>query len=57
MIIENYVQLMKTPLKKMDTGKLHPIIKELADNLKISPKIDYLSKHPIWRILIVKHMR
>jgi hypothetical protein len=39
MIIENRVQLSKTPLKKVDTGKLHPIIKELAGYLKISPDI------------------
>jgi len=29
---------LKTPLKKVDTGKLRPIIKELAGYLKISPE-------------------
>jgi hypothetical protein len=38
MIIENFVQLSKTPLKKVDIAKLHPIIKELAGYLKISPE-------------------
>jgi hypothetical protein len=40
---------LKTPLKKVDTGKLHAIIKELAGYLKYRPiyiahAIQYLSQ-------------